>query len=75
MKKNGNKLSLTNAEVISSLKHCVLGRSCGIKCPYYETQYRCRSKDLMLDAIKVMERQQKEISALKKERASQEGTV
>ena len=75
MKKKGNKTSLPSADVITAFKNCARGKSCDNKCPYYLTQYRCRSKDLMEDVIQVLERQQQENRSLHQALAAQEGTV
>lgn len=55
--------------VVAAFKKCTYGKTCGRSCPYYKTQYRCDSKQLMQDVIIVLDNREKIIERLKESNA------
>ncbi len=55
--------------VVVAFKKCTYGKACDRTCPYYKTQYRCDSKQLMQDVIIVLDSREKTIERLKEANA------
>ena len=55
--------------VVAAFKKCTYGKACDRTCPYYKTQYRCDSKQMMQDVIIVLENREKTIERLRETNA------